>query len=109
MSDESTAAASVPAAQPTGRLVGRVARLSKTRARGFGFILDVEGTEYFLHKANCKPQRIFEALAEGDAVSLHWMPTPKGPSAVDVRLATEQEKAWLTQALSQKEEHRGNQ
>lgn len=86
---------------PAGRVLGRITRIQLTRERGFGFIMTPDETEYFLHKKSCVPQRGFDGLQEGDIVSFHWMTTPKGPKAVDARLADQEEcRVYIEQAQS---------
>lgn len=98
--------------QPTGRVLGRIVRLTDTRERGFGFIKTPDDTEYFMHKKGCVPQREFDVFAEGDIMSFHWMPSPKGPKAVDVRRASKEEcDVYIQQssnAVDDRAETRGN-
>lgn len=99
---------------PKGRVLGYIVSLDANRGRGFGFIHDPDsGNEYFMHRTNCAPQLLFDQLRDGDAVSFHWMPSPKGPKAVDVQRATDEEKIQIQAdvALTQEDDRndtRGN-
>lgn len=100
---------STPATAPKGRVVGIVVSLEANAGRGFGFIRDpLTDNEYFMHKTNCAPQAVFHELKDGDAVSFHWMPSPKGPKAIDVRRATAAEYETVQDAAMRLEENRGN-
>lgn len=88
-----------------GRTIGVVVRMT-TRAKGFGFIRDAEGNEYFLHRTACIPNALFDDLKEGDPVSYKVSDTPKGQKASDLeRIALPQ--SAITAILA-KEEKRGN-
>ena len=53
--------------------------------KGFGFIKDASGKEYFFHHSAVQGEGI-EALREGDSVDFSLgQPGPKGPRAEDVR------------------------
>lgn len=67
----------------TERRAGTVKRC--VRERGFGFILDGDGEEFFYHRAdleNCE----FESLLEGASVTFVPTSTAKGARAVEVRI-----------------------
>ena len=94
--DQPPAPPASPAAQGSARLVGRVVRLDQTRDKGFGFVVDSRGEEYFLHRNGCRPATLFDELVEGDYVAFAWMPSPKGLRAVDVSLSVtaEEQRAY---------------
>ena len=52
--------------------------------RGFGFIADDEGKEYFFHRNEVGGGLDFDRLAGGEAVSFEVEQSPKGPRAVKV-------------------------
>jgi len=54
-------------------------------AKGFGFIAEGDGSEYFFHQSAC--QTPFDDLREGQAVSFEKGQGPKGPRAENVKLA----------------------
>jgi CspA family cold shock protein len=89
-----------------GRVIGVIVRLQGTRDRGFGFIRDGGGNEYFLHRTACIPNALFDELQEGEAVSYKVSDTPKGQKAYDLERAT-LSKGEVEAILSQ-EEQRGN-
>lgn len=60
---------------------GTIKRLA--RDKGFGFIRDSSGREYFFHRSSV--QGNFESLSEGQRVSFDEEPSPKGPRANNVR------------------------
>jgi cold shock protein len=51
--------------------------------RGFGFIVTLEGTEYFFHQSACASER-FEDLRVGQNVSFTAAEGPKGRYAENV-------------------------
>ena len=53
--------------------------------RGFGFITDAEGKEYFFHRSGTEGD--FDRLMGGERVTFEVEPSPKGPRAGRVRLA----------------------
>jgi CspA family cold shock protein len=53
------------------------------RDKGFGFIRDNSGQEYFFHRSSV--QGSFDALNEGQRVSFDEEQSPKGPHAANVR------------------------
>ena len=55
--------------------------------RGFGFIADAEGKEYFFHRNEVAESLNFDQLAGGEAVSFDVEASPKGPRAVRVTAA----------------------
>lgn len=50
--------------------------------KGFGFVADSNGHEYFFHQSACAS---FDSLREGQAVSFETGQGPKGPRAENVR------------------------
>lgn len=54
--------------------------------RGFGFISDASGTEYFFHRSNVDN---FDSLRGGESVTFEVEDGPKGPRANQVRLAAD--------------------
>jgi cold shock protein len=66
---------------PTTQSTGRVTKL--LREKGFGFLREDSGTEYFFHRT-AVDQGGFEQLSEGQAVKFTPITAPKGPRAEDV-------------------------
>jgi CspA family cold shock protein len=62
---------------------GKIKKL--IRDRGFGFIAATDGREIFFHR-NGLVEAEFDNLNEDQAVEFEVENTPKGPSAIDVRL-----------------------
>ena len=60
---------------------GTIKRL--VRDRGFGFIRDDGGQEWFFHRSGT--QGSFDQLAEGQRVAFDEESSPKGPRAANVR------------------------
>jgi CspA family cold shock protein len=60
---------------------GTIKRIA--RDKGFGFIRDSGGQEYFFHRSSV--QGSFDSLNEGQRVSFDEEPSPKGPRANNVR------------------------
>jgi CspA family cold shock protein len=60
---------------------GSIKRL--VRDRGFGFIRDDNGQEWFFHRSAVEGS--FDSLNEGQRVSFEEEPSPKGPRAGNVR------------------------
>jgi cold shock protein len=60
---------------------GTVKRIAHDK--GFGFIRDASGQEYFFHRSAV--QGSFDDLAEGQAVSFDEEQSNKGPRATNVR------------------------
>ena len=52
--------------------------------KGFGFIADASGHEYFFHQSACAS---FDSLREGQNVTFQTGQGPKGPRAENVREA----------------------
>jgi CspA family cold shock protein len=52
--------------------------------RGFGFIADEEGKEYFFHRDGLSSTIDFDRLVGGETVSFDVEAGPKGPRAVKV-------------------------
>jgi CspA family cold shock protein len=61
---------------------GTIKRL--VRDRGFGFIRDDNGQEWFFHRSAVRDSG-FDQLNEGQRVSFEEEPSAKGPRAGDVR------------------------
>jgi CspA family cold shock protein len=55
--------------------------------RGFGFIADGEGKEYFFHKDGLSSSLDFDRLVGGESVEFEIEQSPKGPRAGSVRAA----------------------
>jgi cold shock protein len=55
--------------------------------RGFGFIADAEGKEYFFHKDGLSSSLDFDRLVGGESVEFVVESGPKGARAVQVRTA----------------------
>jgi CspA family cold shock protein len=55
--------------------------------RGFGFIADGEGKEYFFHRDGLSESVDFDRLVGGESVSFDVESGPKGPRAVRVTTA----------------------
>jgi CspA family cold shock protein len=53
--------------------------------RGFGFIADAEGKEYFFHKDGLSSALDFDRLVGGESVEFVVESGPKGARAVQVR------------------------
>jgi cold shock protein len=64
---------------------GTIKRL--VRDRGFGFIRDDGGQEWFFHRSSVK-SGTFEELNEGQRVSFDEEPSAKGPRAGNIRSDT---------------------
>ena len=66
---------------------GTIARL--VRDRGFGFVRDKQGTEYFFHRSGCVPDPLaFDTLTEGSRVTFEIDDKgDKGPRAKHVASA----------------------
>ena len=64
-------------------LKGTVKRL--VRDRGFGFIRDDGGQEWFFHRSAVQDGG-YDTLAEGQRVTFEEEPSPKGPRAANIRL-----------------------
>jgi CspA family cold shock protein len=60
---------------------GQIKRL--VRDRGFGFIRDDGGQEWFFHRSSVEGS--FDQLNEGQRVSFEEEPSAKGPRAANVR------------------------
>ena len=78
---------------PPGRSVDRPRRYGDVangtikrlvRDRGFGFIRDDGGQEWFFHRSSVK-SGAFEQLNEGQRVSFDEEPSAKGPRAGNIR------------------------
>jgi CspA family cold shock protein len=63
---------------------GKIKKL--VRERGFGFISDTDGRELFFHRSGLVDLK-FDALTEDQAVEFDVETSPKGPRAINVRIA----------------------
>jgi len=63
---------------------GKIKKL--VRDRGFGFISDTDGKELFFHQSGLVDVQ-YDALNEDQAVTFEVEQSPKGPRAVNVRVA----------------------
>ena len=63
---------------------GKIKKL--VRERGFGFISDTDGREVFFHQSSLIEAQ-FDALTENQDVTFEVETSPKGPRAVNVRIA----------------------
>ena len=61
---------------------GKIKRL--VSEKGFGFVSDESGQEYFFHQSACAS---FATLREGQAVTFQTAQGPKGPRAENVKEA----------------------
>lgn len=59
--------------------------IKKVTDKGFGFISDTQGQEYFFHQSGLQGVS-FDALREGQAVEFEVGQGPKGPRAENVRV-----------------------
>ena len=66
-----------------GNRQGTIVRV--VRDRGFGFVRDGDGKEYFFH-ASCLPLGVFAELAIGDSVTFVIGDGAKGPRAESMEL-----------------------
>lgn len=55
--------------------------------RGFGFIVDADGNEYFFHRDKLAAGLDFDRLVGGESVTFEVESSPKGARAVDVQAA----------------------
>jgi cold shock protein len=55
--------------------------------RGFGFIADEEGKEFFFHLSGLASGLAIESLREGDRVTFETERSDRGPRATNVSLA----------------------
>ncbi|MBP1705345.1 MAG: cspL [Chloroflexi bacterium] len=55
--------------------------------RGFGFITGEDGKDHFFHRDALDPSVDFERLVGGEKVEFEPQSSPRGPRAVNVRLA----------------------
>jgi len=62
---------------------GKIKKL--IRDRGFGFISATDGREIFFHRSGLADTN-FDDLEEGQDVEFEVEKTPKGQSAIDIRL-----------------------
>lgn len=55
--------------------------------RGFGFITDERGADFFFHRNELDRSLDFDRLGGGERVEFQVQQSPKGPRAVQVRAA----------------------
>jgi CspA family cold shock protein len=55
--------------------------------RGFGFITGEDGKDYFFHRDGLDASIDFDRLVGGERVEFEAQPNPRGPRAVNIRLA----------------------
>lgn len=55
--------------------------------KGYGFVTDEEGTDYFLHYSKIISEEKFKSLPEGANVTFDVEECEKGSQAVNVKLA----------------------
>ena len=55
--------------------------------RGFGFVTDERGTDYFFHRNELEGSLDFDRLQGGERVEFQVQQSPKGPRAVQVKAA----------------------
>ena len=60
-------------------------RIKKVTDKGFGFITDTNGQEYFFHQSGVQGVS-FDDLREGQSVEFDVGQGPKGPRAENVRV-----------------------
>lgn len=75
-----------------GRRLGVVSR-DATRDRGFLFLKDEAGEEYFAHRSGFVTQAVFDGCVQGDAMSFKAVRRPKGLQAHTIEPATVAERA----------------
>ena len=61
--------------------------IKKVTEKGFGFIVDTKGQEYFFHQSGVDTSLNFDSLRGGEAVSFDIEQSQKGPRANHVRAA----------------------
>jgi cold shock CspA family protein len=66
-------------------MTGKVTRLF--RDKGYGFVRGEDGEARFFHKSNMRDAPWFELMWEGCKVEFDEQVSPKGPKAINVRLA----------------------
>jgi CspA family cold shock protein len=69
--------------------------------RGFGFIADENGNEYFFHRNGLGPSLDFDRLTGGESVTFETETGPKGPRASSVQAANRAVRAWRAALLRQ--------
>lgn len=75
-----------------GRRLGVIARVT-SRDRGFVFIRDEAGEEYFAHRSGFLSQAAFDAIDQGQAVTFRAVRKTKGLQAHTVDVAGAEEQA----------------
>ena len=67
------------------RILGKIQRIAVQK--GFFFVRDESGHDYFCHRSELRDGWRFEALAEGmDVEFLPVADAPKGPRATDMKI-----------------------
>jgi CspA family cold shock protein len=64
---------------------GKIKKL--IRERGFGFISDSDGREVFFHQSGLTGEAKFDSLTEEQSVEFDIENSPKGPRAINIKLA----------------------
>lgn len=77
-----------------GKRLGVIARVT-SRDRGFVFIRDEAGEEYFAHRGGFLSQAVFDAIEQGQAVTFRGVRKTKGLQAHTVDLAGEADQATV--------------
>ncbi|MDD4893886.1 MAG: cold shock domain-containing protein [Candidatus Omnitrophica bacterium] len=67
---------------------GKIKKL--VRDRGFGFISDTDGRDIFFHQSSVVDSK-FDSLAEEQTVEFDVEKSPKGPRAINVSIAPQQQ------------------
>jgi len=67
---------------------GKIKKL--VRDRGFGFISDTDGRDIFFHQSSVVDAK-FDALTEEQTVEFEVEKSPKGPRAINVSIAAQQQ------------------
>jgi len=86
-----------------GRVLGVITR-TDTREKGFVFVQDAQGREYFAHRSAFNDPATFEGVVTGDGMNFRAAKGPKGMRAFDINRAVDEE---LT-VIAEWEEDRGN-
>jgi len=67
---------------------GKIKKL--VRDRGFGFISDTDGRDIFFHQSSVVDSK-FDSLAEEQTVEFDVEKSPKGPRAINISIAPQQQ------------------
>jgi cold shock CspA family protein len=71
----------------TFNLTGTIKSLHKDK--GYGFIIDSQGIEYFFHRSGLRVRESFDILRVGLLVRFTSVDAPKGPRAEDIVIPDE--------------------